>query len=90
MANGNNGNNGNEKHPLGTFFQLVFVIVVAMVAWEITTEGSYLAAWFAKHVMGLFERSTINPNDTRGFAKFVQLILIAVFIGWAARRFRKK
>jgi hypothetical protein len=78
------------KHPLGFFLQLLLGVAVILVVWEITTEGSFLVAWFAKHVKGLFERATLNPNDTKGFAKFVQLILIAFFIGWAANRFKRR
>ena len=30
------------------------------------------------------------PSNTQGFAKFVQLILIAILMGWAASRFKRK
>jgi hypothetical protein len=30
------------------------------------------------------------PSNTRGFAKFIQLIPIAIFIGWAASRHKRK
>ena len=68
----------------------IFAIVVVIIAIILISNLSDVAAAIAAHIKELFERATINPNDPEGFAKFMELIFIAIFLGWAINRFPSK
>jgi len=65
-------------------------LIVCIIAWILITEGSAIIARLGNHIMRLFDSASLNPHNYRGFARFVQLILIAVFVGWAINRFKNK
>ena len=65
----------------------VAIIVVAVV---VIGEGSVFLAELTNHIASLFRDARLNPNNQSGFAKLVQLILIAIFAGWAYTRFKRK
>jgi hypothetical protein len=68
----------------------IFIIIISILAlFVIFQSGEYIAD-FTQWITGLFGNASINPNDARGFANFAQLILIAVFVGWAIDRFKNK
>jgi hypothetical protein len=62
----------------------LFLVAVAVV---VIRDGSEVVAGLGEHIMGLFRRATLNPGR-RGFSSFVQLVIIAVFVGWAISRFK--
>ena len=62
------------------------LIALCFLGHEIAT----IIADAANHIMHIFDRATLNPRDSRGFASAVQLIMIAVFVGWAIRRLMNK
>jgi hypothetical protein len=68
----------------------ILVVVLTIIAIILITNLSDLTAEIAGHISDLFGRATINPNDPRGFAAFMQLVFIAIFAGWAINRFRRK
>ena len=68
----------------------ILVVVVTIIAIIVISNLSDVAADIAYHINRLFEIATINPNDSRGFAAFMELIFIAIFVGWAINRFRRK
>lgn len=78
-----------ERNWIG-ILKFILVIVVAIIAIILITNLSDVAADIAQHINRLFGRATINPNDSRGFAAFMELIFIAIFVGWAINRFRRK
>ena len=69
----------------------IFWIVVALLALTIfgvvVRDGSTILADLGQHIMQLFKKADLDPNDSRGFSCFIQLILIAIFTGWAIRKF---
>ena len=68
---------------------IVIIIISILALFVIYQSGEYIAD-FTQWITGLFGRASINPNDARGFANFAQLILIAVFVGWAIDRFKNR
>lgn len=68
----------------------ILVVVVMIIAIILITNLSDVAADIAAHINQLFGRATINPNDSQGFASFMELIFIAIFVGWAINRFKRK
>ena len=68
----------------------ILALVVTIIAIILISNLSDVAADIAQHINQLFRRATINPNDTEGFARFMELIFIAIFLGWAINRFRRK
>ncbi len=72
---------------------LVACILAFFVLWIAASFISALgdeAERFFKHMTGLFHRAPYMFQSSNGFAAFVQLIAIAVFVGWAASRFMRK
>jgi hypothetical protein len=68
---------------LTVFFGILALVIVL----EIITEGSILIARLLEYIMSLFRGPRIYPSPN---SKFIQLVLIAIFVGWAIRRFRKR
>lgn len=66
---------------------VLFGILALVIVWEIIIEGSVIIAKLTGHIERLFERSRIFPSPN---SHFIQLVLIAIFVGWAIRRFRKR
>ncbi|MBC8393173.1 MAG: hypothetical protein H8E17_11475 [Deltaproteobacteria bacterium] len=55
----------------------------------IITDGSDILANLGTHILRLFQEARLNPENSHGFSSFAQLIIIAVFVGWAINRFKK-
>lgn len=68
----------------------VFFIFIIAIGSVVIREGSVFLASLGKHIMWLFEYADLRPSNSRGFSCFIQLIAIAIFTGWAIKRFRKK
>ncbi len=67
----------------------VIIVLVAILAIFVIFQAGDHVADFINWITGLFGRADINPYNSRGFAAFVQLIALAVFIGWTYNRFKK-
>lgn len=67
---------------------ILFLFILA-AATVIIKDGSEIIASLGRYIMGLFERADLRPNYS-GFKEFVQLIAIAVFVGWTISRFKRK
>jgi hypothetical protein len=52
-------------------------------------DGSDMLTNLGNYILGLFQEARLNPGNSHGFSSFVQLIIIAVFVGWAINRFKK-
>ena len=52
-------------------------------------DGSDMLTNLGNYILGLFQEARLNPGNSHGFPSFVQLIIIAVFVGWAINRFKK-
>jgi len=65
------------------------IILVTIIALFVIFQAGEHVADFIRWITSLFNVADINPNNARGFAAFVQLIAIAVFIGWAYNRFKR-
>jgi len=52
-------------------------------------DGSDILTNLGTHILGLFQEARLNPGNSHGFSSFAQLIIIAIFVGWAINRFKK-
>lgn len=83
--NQNKGRDGIQW--LRILLTVFFGILALVIVWEIITEGSILIARLLEYITSLFRGPRIYPSPN---SKFIQLVLIAIFVGWAIRRFRKR
>ena len=67
--------------------QIFLFLLIFGLGSVLITDGGGVVAYIGHYIMNLFHRADLNPNNS-GFNEFFQLILIAVFVGWAIRRFR--
>ena len=65
---------------------LLFVLAIATVA---IRDGSVIMADLGHYIVRLFSCADLSPRG-RGFGCFLQLIAIALFVGWTIYRFRGK
>lgn len=63
------------------------ILVACFIGWILVTQGADILENLVKHIMNLFRRGRIYPYPNE---YFIQLLLIAVFIGWAINRIRKR
>ena len=73
---------------LKTVLAIVLGLFLLAVAVVVIREGGEILARIAHHIIGLFRSANLDPGS-RGFGSFVQLIIIAVFVGWAIDRFKR-
>ena len=73
---------------LKTVLAIVLGLFLLAVAVVVIREGGEILARIAHYIMGLFRSANLDPGS-RGFGSFVQLIIIAVFVGWAIDRFKR-
>ena len=66
---------------------LVFVAFIAFVV--IDAVGNQMEFGF-RYVQNLFREAKYMSHSARGFGAFIKLMLIAGFLGWAIKRFRRK
>jgi len=55
----------------------------------IIKDGSNILTNLGTHILSLFQEARLNPGNSHGFSSFAQLIIIAVFVGWAINRFKR-
>lgn len=68
--------------------KLLLGILVLAIAAIVIPQGAEIAAKLGNHIMSLFREASLVPGS-RGFTRFLELIFIAVFVGWAINRIRK-
>ena len=67
---------------------IVFFLLIFGLGSVVIKDGGEVVAYIGHYIMNLFHRADLNPNNS-GFNDFFQLILIAVFVGWAIRRLKR-
>jgi len=74
-------------------FNIILLVVLLLLFLAISSvvisDCSVIIAKLGGHIMDLFSRADLRPKN-HGFSSFVQLILIACFIGWTIGRFKRK
>lgn len=91
----NNKNSGIPKSLVGQVVlkSAVLIVLISVLALAIfllsffTQAVGHEAEGFFRHITRLFRNAPYMFRSPRGFGAFVQLILIAVFVGWTIRRF---
>ena len=77
------------NNQFNALLYIAFFIFVIAIGSVVIREGSVFLASLGEHMMLLFKYADLRPSNSRGFSCFIQLIAIAIFIGWAINRFRK-
>ena len=72
---------------LGIIFLASLVIVIAIVAFQALQSE---ASRFLDYLAYLFRRAPYLFRDAKAFGAFIQLIAIAVFVGWILRLVRRR
>jgi len=65
-------------------------IIILLLASNIIPQITDLITDLVRHILKLFRIADIRPSHGRGFSAFIQLLMIAVFCGWAFNRFKNK
>jgi len=65
---------------------LVFILIA--ICSVVIHDASQILSDLGSHIMNLFKNADLHPERS-GFNEFIQLILIAVFVGWAIRRLKR-
>ena len=64
----------------------ILILFALGLAQVVIPDGAKILTNLFNHLRNLFGGARIFPPN----AKFIQLFLIAVFVGWAIRRFKKR
>jgi hypothetical protein len=78
------------NNQFNALLYIAFFIFVIAIGSVVVREGSVFLANLGEHIMRLFKYADLRPSNSRGFSSFIQLIAIAIFTGWAIKRFKKK
>jgi prepilin signal peptidase PulO-like enzyme (type II secretory pathway) len=74
-------------------FQTIIIILCCIfglaLASAIIPQIADIGADIGKHVYDLFRFANLRPSH-RGFDKFIELLAIAIFVGWTINRFKNK
>jgi hypothetical protein len=73
---------------LKIFLGIVLVCILIAIFGVIINDGSEIIANLGNHILNLFKSADLHPGRS-GFNEFIQLIAMAVFVGWAINRFKK-
>ena len=74
---------------------LIYVLSILLALFVVASgtiiikDGSNILANLGSYILRLFQEARLNPGNSRGFSSLAQLIIIAVFVGWAISRFKK-
>ena len=74
---------------------LIYVLSILLALFVLASgsiiikDGSDILTNLGTHILRLFQEARLNPENTLGFSSFAQLIIIAVFVGWAISKFKK-
>ena len=77
------------KKPINVVLFIILSILGLAISAVIIKDGSEIAANLGRYITGLFMRADLRPSRS-GFNAFVQLVAIAIFVGWTIRRFKRK
>lgn len=75
--------------PINIVLFIILFLLGAAICAVIIKDGSEIVANLSSYIMGLFTRADLRPSHS-GFDSFVQLVAIAIFIGWTISRFKRK
>ena len=67
----------------------IALIMVCAILLLVIYQAGPIIADFVQWISNLFNIATIDFRDARGFGAFAQLIMLAIFVGWAINRFRR-
>ena len=73
------------KILLGALILFLFFVGLKIASVALQGIGGFAGDVF-KHIERLFHDATHAFRSPRGFGAFIQLMLIAVFVGWAIKR----
>lgn len=77
------------RQTLNLILCVMLFLVALSIGAIIIREGSEILANLGEYIMDLFHTADLNPKN-RGFSSFIQLMILACFVGWTIRRFKKK
>ena len=86
-------NDDTKKILIGILYVIVGVFILAIGSVLIDQGADIIADVIADildRIMYLFKWADLNPNNRRGFGCCIELIAIAIFVGWTISRFRRK
>ena len=72
------------------FLYVTLFLLAIAIGSVVVRDAADIIADISRHIVYLFRYADIRPSHIRGFSCFIQLILIAAFVGWTIRRFRRK
>ena len=75
------------KNALNIIMYIFLALIIVAVASVVIQDGAGIVANLANHIMGLFHNADIYPRPN---GHFIQLLLIAIFVGWTINRFKRK
>ena len=75
--------------PFKIVLYVLIVVFVVAIGSVVIKDGSVIAANIGEYIIGLFEIADIRPGNNRGFNCLIQLVIIAVAVGWAIDRYKK-
>ena len=76
--------------PFNAILYIVLFIFLIAIGSVVIRDGANIVANIGQHIMHLFHRADLNPRNGRGFGCFIQLMIIAAFVGWSIKQFRRK
>lgn len=71
----------------GRILAFALAILTCVIGWVLVTDGADILHRLSNHIFKLFRHPKIYPRPNK---EFIQLVLIAIFVGWAVNRFRKR
>ena len=75
--------------PLNIALSVILFLFILAIGSVVIADGAEILANLGKFIMRLFQEADLNPNS-KGFGAAIQLIAIAIFVGWTINRFKKK
>ena len=75
--------------PLNITLYIILFLFILAIGSVVIGDGSEILANLGKFIMGLFQKADLNPKS-KGFGPAIQLIAIAIFVGWTINRLKKK
>ena len=77
------------NRTLSLILSILLALFVVATGSIIIKDGSGILANLGNYILGLFQEARLNPGNSHGFSSFAQLIIIAIFVGWAINRFKR-
>jgi hypothetical protein len=91
MKQSENGEKEENNMPKDGEWQIktILIILVGIIVLIMIYQAGPIISEFTHWLNNLFRNARIDMRNERGFAAFMQLIMIAIFVGWAINRFRQ-